>query len=82
MIILKAVVCGVVAQVFLTGDTVGKAQLLQITLSVALFYLSDPVSHNSVTESHHAQHQHPETAINNFIIYTCLFPAVTSQCLP
>ncbi len=40
--------------------TVGKAQVLLITLMVAPFYSSVPVSHDSVTVSRHAQYQDPE----------------------
>ncbi len=53
---------------------------------MALFYLSVPVSHDSVTVSQHAQYEDPETeaakiksAINKFIIYICAFSTVTFQ---
>ena len=53
---------------------------------MALFHSSVPVSHDSVTVSQRAQYQDPETeatkwnsAVINFIIYTCAFPAVTCQ---
>ena len=65
-------------------DFVGKAQVLLITLTMALFCSSVPVSHDSVTVSQHTQYQDPETeaakwnsAIVSFIIYTCAFPTVT-----
>ncbi len=60
--------------------------MLLITLQMALFYSSVPVSHDSVTVSRQAQHQDPETeaakwnsVIINFIIYTCAFPTETCQ---
>ncbi len=63
---------------------VGKAQVFLITLTMAVFYLSVPVSQDSVTVSQHEQYQDPETeaakwnsAIIHFIIYTCAFPTVT-----
>ncbi len=39
----------------------GKAQVLQITLTITLFYSRVPVSHNSVTVSHNERHQDLET---------------------
>lgn len=49
---------------------------------MTLLCSSVPLSHDSVTESQHAQYQDSETeaaiwnsAIISFIIYTCAFPA-------
>ncbi len=67
-------------------DLSGKAQVLLMTLTMALFYSSVPVMHDSVTVSQHAQHQDRKTwatkwnsAIIHFIIYTCALPSVTCQ---
>ncbi len=53
---------------------------------MALFYSSVSVSHDGVTVSQHAQYQDPETeaakwnsAIIDFIIYTCAFLILTCQ---
>ncbi len=67
---------------------VGKAQVLLITLTMALFCSSVPVSHDSVTVGQHARYQDPETeaakwnpAIINFIIYLCFFYRDMSKCV-
>lgn len=53
---------------------------------MAPFYLSVSLNHVSVKVSQHAQYQNPEieaangySAVINFIIHTCAFPAVTGQ---
>lgn len=61
----------VVAQVFLTADTVAKAQALLIILTMALLYSSEPVSHDTVTVSHQAQYQDAKTAI--ILLFTPVF---------
>ncbi len=56
-----------------------------MTLTLASFCSSVPVSHASVTVSQHAQYQDRnwsswmEFSHHNSIIYTCAFPSVTSQ---
>ncbi len=55
--------------------------MLLITLQMALFYSSVPVSHDSVTVSRQAQHQDPETEAAEWnpaiIHFTCAFLTVT-----
>lgn len=62
---------------------VGKAQVLLITLIMALYISAVPVSHDSVTVSRHAKYQDPETGWNSANIkltfYTFAFPTVTCQ---
>ncbi len=64
----------------------GKAQVLVITLAMALLYSSVPLCHDSVTVNQHAQCYDPETeaakwnsAIIHFIIYAGAFPTVTCR---
>lgn len=62
----------------------GRAKVLLITFTLALFYLNVPVSHDSVTVSRRgppeAEAAKWKSAVINFIIYTCAFPpTVTSQ---
>ncbi len=64
----------------------GKAQVSLIILTMAPFYSSVPVCHDSVTVSQYARYKDPETeaakwnsAVIHFIIYTCAYPAVTHQ---
>ncbi len=58
----------------------GKAQLLLVTLMMALFDSSAPGSHDSVTVSQHAKyHTKWNSAIIHFIICTYAFTTVTCQ---
>lgn len=66
---------------------VAKAQVLLITLKMAQFYSSVPISHDSATVSQHTQHRDPETAADKWdsaiikcILFTpVLFLTVTCQ---
>ncbi len=64
----------VIQQAFFTADILTcyklKAQAFLITLTMALFYSSVPVSHGSVTVSQRAQYQDPEAAKWNSPIIT------------
>lgn len=62
----------------------GKSKVLLRTLMMALFHLAFPLSHHSVTVSKDAEYWYTEeteahkwnSAIINFVIYTCTFHTV------
>lgn len=75
---------------FFSGHTLtshsSKVEVILIILPIFLVYSSVPLSHASVMVSRHEQHHEPETeaagwnsAIINFVIYTCASSTVTCQ---